>query len=208
MELHGILLDYPGWAIAATALAVLIIGYSGAPVWTLAVFVLAFGFGAPIWALAVWGAVALVFNVKPLRASLVSRPLMKLLKSMGFLPTISETERIALDAGTVWVDGEFFSGKPDFKKILQESYPELSPEEKAFLNGPTEELCRMTNDWQVYKEQDLPAEVWDFLKKERFFGMAIPKEYGGHGFSANAMNAIVAKIGTRSIPLCVDVMVP
>lgn len=212
MELpfSGFLVDSIGWGgtVAVTALAVLAIGYTGAPVWALAAFILLYGVGAPLWLLALVGVVALVFNVTPLRANLVSRPIMNLLKSMGFLPTISETERIALDAGTVWVDGEFFSGKPDFKKILKENYPDLSAEEKAFLNGPVETLCRMTNDWQIFQDGDLPAEIWDYLKKERFFGMGIPKEYGGHGFSANGMNAIVAKIGTRSVPLCVDVMVP
>ncbi len=210
MELpfYGFLTGYLGLALGAVALAILLIGYTGVPIWSLAALVFLYGFGAPIWLLAVAAVVTLVFNIKPLRANLVSRPIMGVLKSMGFLPTISETERIALDAGTVWVDGEFFSGKPDFKKILQESYPELSADEKAFLDGPTEELCRMTNDWQIFKDQDLPSEVWDYLKKERFFGMGIPKEYGGHGFSANAMNAIISKIGTRSIPLCVDVMVP
>jgi len=212
MELpfSGFLVDSIGWGgtAAAVALAILVIGFTGVPVWSLAAFVLLYGIGAPVWLLAVVGVVALVFNVTPLRANLVSRPIMSLLKSMGFLPTISETERIALDAGTVWVDGEFFSGKPDFKKILQESYPELSAEEKAFLNGPTETLCKMTDDWRIHKEGDLHPELWDYLKKERFFGMGIPKQYGGHGFSANAMNAIVAKIGTRSVPLCVDVMVP
>jgi len=202
------LTDYTTVIAIAAVVAALVIGFTGAPIWTLAVLVFAYLFGAPVWLVAILGAIAVVFNVKPLRTTIVSRPVMNLLKSMGFLPTISDTERIALDAGTVWVDGEFFSGKPDFKKILQESYPDLSAEEKAFLNGPTETLCRMTNDWQIYKDQDLPAEVWAYLKKERFFGMAIPKEYGGLGFSANAMNAVVAKIGTRSIPLCVDVMVP
>ncbi|GIV33975.1 MAG: acyl-CoA dehydrogenase [Chitinophagales bacterium] len=210
MELpfHGIFTAYPAVAAAVIVAAILLIGYTGAPMWTLAAFIFLYGLGAPLWLLSIAAIVVVVFNIKPLRAQLVSRPLMNALKSAGFLPTISETERVALEAGTVWVDGEFFSGKPNFKKILKESYPDLTEEERAFLNGPTEELCRMTNDWQIFKEQDLPAEIWDFLKKERFFGMGIPKEYGGHGFSANAMNAVIAKIGTRSIPLCVDVMVP
>lgn len=208
LPLQGFLTANLGWAIAAAVAAMVVIGYSGAPLWTIAAFIFLYGFGAHPVILAAAGFIALVFNVKPLRANVVSRPIMGMLKSMGFLPTISETERIALEAGTVWLDGEFFSGKPDFRKILQESYPDLSPEEKAFLNGPAETLCRMANDWQIHQDGDLPAEIWQYLKKERFFGMGIPKQYGGHGFSANAMNAIVAKIGTRSIPLCVDVMVP
>src|SRR5688572_30803714 len=113
---HGIFNEHLIFAIAGVVLAVLIIGYTGLPVWSLAALVFLYGFGAPLWLLAVVGIVALVANVTPLRANIVSRPIMNLLKSMGFLPTISETERIALDAGTVWVDGEFFSGKPDFKK--------------------------------------------------------------------------------------------
>src|SRR5690606_5470537 len=121
---------------------------------------------------------------------------------------ISETERVALEAGSVWVDGELFSGRPDFERLLNESYPDLTPEEQAFLDGPCEELCRMTRDWDVYRRRDLPPEAWDFIKRERFWGMIIPKAYGGLGFSASANSAVVAKLSARSQVLGVTVMVP
>ena len=206
----GGLTDFVGIAIAGILVVFLALAYTGASLWLWTIFAAAFlwGFGAPVWLWVIFGVFAVLFNVPPLRQNLVSAPVMKILKSIGFLPTISDTERIALDAGTVWVDGDFFSGKPDFKKILSESYPDLTQEERDFLNGPVEELCRMTDDWQIHQDGDLPEELWDYIKKERFFGMVIPKEYGGHGFSALAMNTITAKIGTRSAPVCVDVMVP
>jgi acyl-CoA dehydrogenase len=205
---YGLLNDYLVWALAVTVLVFLWIGYTGLPIWSITILIFLYGFGAPLWLLAIAAVFALVFNVRIIRITLISRPVMKLMKSIGFLPAISETEKIALDAGTVWVEAEFFSGKPDFNVFLKESYPELSAEEQTFLDGPVVELCHMTNDWQIFKDQDLPTEVWEYLKKERFFGLGIPKQYGGHGFSASGMNAILSKIGTRSIPLCVDVMVP
>jgi acyl-CoA dehydrogenase len=134
--------------------------------------------------------------------------MMSALPSLGLLPTISDTERIALEAGTTWVEGEFFTGKPDFKRILSEPYPDLTEKERAFLDGPVDEVCRMVDDWEVHQREDLSAEVWDYLKEKRFFGMVIPEEYGGHGFSANGMNAVISKLGSRSVPLAVDVMVP
>ena len=109
---------------------------------------------------------------------------MGVLKAIGFLPEISETERIALKAGNKWIDSEYFSGKPNWKRILNEHYPEITEKEKAFLNGPTNELCDMVTDWEIYQLQDLPARVWDFIKKENFFGLGIPEAYGGMGFSA------------------------
>ena len=141
-----------------------------------------------------------------LRRTCLTSWIMKIMKS--FLPKISETERVALEAGVVWVEKDLFSGKPDFKKLLQEPYPELTKDEQDFLNGPVERLCRVTNDWQVWKERELPLQVWEIMKKERFFGMIIPKQYGGLGFSALAHSAVIAKLASRSIPLCVTVMVP
>src|SRR5690606_15194032 len=87
-------------------------------------------------------------------------------------------------------------------------YPELTEEEQKFLDGPVEELCSMVDDWDVYQDRDLPKEAWDFIKKERFWGMVIPKEYDGLDFSALAHSAVLAKLGSRSIPACITVMVP
>ncbi len=152
--------------------------------------------------------VALVFNVPSLRTRLATQPIMSFMNRMKFLPAISETERTAIEAGTVWMDGELFSGKPDFERLLGVEYGTLSADERAFLDGPVETVCAMTDDWEVFQARDLPPAVWDYLKRERFLGMIIPKEYGGLGFSAEAHSAVIAKLSSRSGPLAITVMVP
>src|SRR5437016_9891408 len=125
------------------------------------------------------------------------------------LPDMSQTEKEAIDAGTVWWDGDLFSGRPDFDKLLAVPEPRLSAEEHAFLDGPVEELCAMCNDWEITHElQDLPARVWQFIKDQGFLGMIIPKKYGGLGFSALAHSAVVMKLSTRSSTAAISVMVP
>ena len=142
-----------------------------------------------------------------LRRHLVSRFVLKFYNKI--LPPISQTEREALDAGTVWWEGELFSGKPDWDKLLAYPKPELTPEEKAFLDGPVEDLCAMLNEWQITHElQDLPPQVWQFIKDNGFFGLIIPKPYGGYGFSALAHSEVVMKISSRSGTAAVTVMVP
>lgn len=196
------------WCIAGAVLVLLVLGYTGSPLiaWTLAVAVALAGLGVPPPVLYAFLAVAAVFNIRPIRRALVTSWVMRLMK--GFMPKISETERTALEAGVVWIEKDLFSGKPDFKGILKEPYPELTAEEKAFLDGPVERVCAVTDDWKVYQERELPPEAWDLLKKERFFGMVIPKEYGGLGFSALAHSAVLQKLGSRCVPLCVTAMVP
>ena len=154
------------------------------------------------------GAAAALFGVPPIRRNTLSKGIMQGMKSLGFLPQISETEKTAIEAGTVWVDGELFSGKPDFKRLLREAYPGLTPEEQAFLDGPVEEVCRMTDDWEVQQQKDLPDEVWQYLRDHKFFGLIIPEEYGGLSFSASANSAVVAKLSARSQVLGITVMVP
>jgi len=125
------------------------------------------------------------------------------------LPTLSDTERTALEAGTVGFEGELFSGKPRWKDLLSQPKPTLTPEEKAFLDGPCEELCRMSNEWDVtHVHADLSPETWEFIKKNRFFGMIIPKEYGGLGFSALANHAVIQKLASVSSTLSSTVGVP
>ncbi|WP_022834545.1 acyl-CoA dehydrogenase [Salisaeta longa] len=200
----------PTWGLVVSGLVVLfVLGFTGAPliVWALAGAAALSGLGAP---LAVWIpylALAVLFNVPPIRRAL-SAGVMKAMEALQFLPVISETEQTAIDAGTVWMDAELFSGKPDFKKSLDQLYPELSDKERAFIDGPVEELCAMVDDWEVHQRGDLPQEAWDFMKEKGFFGLIIPEAFGGLGFSAEGRSAVVQKLGTRSLPLSISVMVP
>lgn len=197
------------WLTLAVLGGALILGFVAAPLmaWTVFGAVLVGGLLGWPWLLG-YAAVMAVFNVRGLRRTLVSGPVMKTMKALKFLPVISETERTALTAGTVWIDGELFSGKPDWNRLLHEPYPDLTDEERAFLDGPCEEVCRMTDDWQVFQDRDLPEKVWQTLKDEGFFGLIIPKEYGGKGFSASMNSAVVSKLSSRSGPLGITVMVP
>ena len=156
--------------------------------------------------IAVLGAGFLLFGVRPIRRKLISSWVMRIVSRV--LPKLGETERVALEAGTVWWDGDLFSGNPDWKKLLSTAPPRLTPQEQAFLQGPVEDLCRMIDDWQVRQNKDLPLEVWNFIKTNRLFGLIIPGEYGGLGFSALAHSAIITKLASRSITAAVTVMVP
>lgn len=127
----------------------------------------------------------------------------------GVLPSMSDTEREALEAGDVWWDADLFTGNPDWSKLLKVPQAVLTEEERAFLNGPVDELCAMLDEWKIFWEwRDLPPDVWHFVKREKFFGMIIPKEFGGLGFSPYAHSEVVRKISTRSIAAAVTVMVP
>ncbi|MEM7083588.1 MAG: acyl-CoA dehydrogenase [Pseudomonadota bacterium] len=124
------------------------------------------------------------------------------------LPAMSETEQTAIDAGTVWWEKDLFSGRPDWNKMLAYPAATLSKEEQDFLDGPVEQLCAMLDDWEIGEANDLPPEVWSFIKDQGFLGMIIPKEYGGLEFSARAQTEVVMKISTRCGPAAVTVMVP
>ena len=127
----------------------------------------------------------------------------------GVLPSMSDTEREALEAGDVWWDADLFTGNPDWSKLLKVPQAVLTDEEQAFLKGPVDELCAMLDEWKIFWEwRDLPPDVWHFVKREKFFGMIIPKEFGGLGFSPYAHSEVVRKISTRSIAAAVTVMVP
>ncbi|MET0971055.1 MAG: acyl-CoA dehydrogenase, partial [Tardiphaga sp.] len=142
-----------------------------------------------------------------LRRDYLSKPIFGWAK--GVLPTMSDTEREALEAGDVWWDADLFTGNPDWAKLLAVKTATLTPEEQAFMTGPVDGLCAMLDDWQINWElRDLPPEVWDFIKREKFFGMIIPKGYGGLGFSPYAHSEVVRKISTRSVVAAVTVMVP
>ena len=194
--------------ILGSVMLFLAIGFAGAPllVWALAGALILIGFGAPLWLLVAYAALMLLFLTKPLRRLLVSRLVMKILGPI--MPKISETERTAIESGSVWVEAELFSGKPDFKKLMNEPYPSLTTEEQTFLEGPVNELCSVIDDWEVWERRELPQAAWDVIKRERFLGMIIPKRFGGLGFSALAHSEVIMKLATRSIPACITVMVP
>lgn len=158
-----------------------------------------------IWSLFVL--LAVVLNAPLLRRSLISNRAFKIFQ--GVMPAMSDTEREALEAGSVWWDGELFSGSPKWSRLMSTPAPKLSAEERAFIDGPTDELCSMIDDWTITQEdRDLPPEVWSYIKDNGFFGMIIPKRYGGLEFSALAHSSVVMKVASRSITAAVTVMVP
>ena len=141
------------------------------------------------------------------RRDFVTKPIFSWAR--GVLPAMSDTEREALEAGDVWWDADLFTGNPDWSKLLACAPATLTDEERAFLNGPVNELCAMLDDWKINWEwRDLPPEAWDFIKRHKFFGMIIPQEYGGLGFSPYAHSEVVRKISSRSLTAAVTVMVP
>ncbi|VVC75883.1 Acyl-coenzyme A dehydrogenase [Aquicella siphonis] len=146
-------------------------------------------------------------NLHQLRQQYIVKPALKLLQKQ--LPTISATERAAIEAGDTWWEKELFCGRPNWKKLFNIPRPVLSQEEQEFLNNQVEQLCSMLDDWNiVFNDRNLPDEVWNYLKQEKFFAMVIPREYGGLGFSALAHSTVVTKIATRSISAAVTTMVP
>lgn len=142
-----------------------------------------------------------------LRRDILTRPIYHLAK--GVLPEMSATEAEAIAAGDVWWDAQLFSGDPDWRAFADIPPAQLTEAEQAFLDGPVEQLCGMLDDWKItWEDRDLPEEAWDFIKRERFFGMIIPEAYGGLGFTPYAHSEVVRKIATRSVSASVTVMVP
>jgi acyl-CoA dehydrogenase len=161
-----------------------------------------------LWLMAgVAGALAAVLGVPAIRRTLVSDRILAAFRKA--LPPMSQTEREALEAGTVWWDGELFSGRPDWRRLLAMPRPALTAEEQRFLDHEVEELCALVTDWETaHVHRDLPAHVWQFIRDNGFLGMIIPKRYGGLGFSAWAHSQVIAKLSTRSGVVAVTVMVP
>jgi acyl-CoA dehydrogenase len=206
------------------ALSILLLFFLGA--WVLAfikapfwIWTVAIGVGLTILTLGgylapgllqfVWilGLVVALLNIPLVRQQLFMAPLLALYRR--HLPTMSATEREALEAGTVWWEAELFSGHPHWERLRDLPSPRLSEKEQAFLDGPVEALCQMLNDWEItYKWRDLPPKIWEFIKSKGFLGMIIPEQYGGLGFSAQAHSAVIAKISSRSGSAAVTVMVP
>ena len=187
----------PAWAWTVTALAgILIMGFLG-------------GASPVVVALAciIAGILALLLNPGPIRRAVLGAPLLDLFRRI--LPHMSSTEKEALDAGTVWWDGDLFSGKPNWKKLHAYPKPVLSAEEQAFLDGPVETLCEMVNEWEITNDlHDLPPKAWQYIKDQGFLGMIIPKAFGGKGFSALMHSAVIVKLTSRSGTAAVSVMVP
>jgi len=150
---------------------------------------------------------AIPLNFPALRRKLVSDGVLAVFRKV--MPPMSQTERDAIEAGTVWWDGDLFSGRPDWRRLLDTSYPTLTPEEQHFLDHDVEELCAMVTDWETtHIHGDLPPPVWQFIKDRGFLGMSIAKEYGGLGFSAYAHSQVMTKLSTHSGTVAVTVMVP
>jgi acyl-CoA dehydrogenase len=203
--------------LAAVVVGVLALSYANAAGW-LWTLVLAAALGVAwtthlLWPLAllVLGAalvvLAIPLNWPPLRRRLISDAILAVFRKI--LPPMSQTEREAIEAGTVWWDGELFSGRPDWAKLLATPQPKLTAEEQRFLDNECAELCGMVSDWETtHVYRDLPPHVWQYIKDRGFLGMIIPKEYGGLGFSAFAHSEVVAKLASRSSAVVVTVMVP
>lgn len=195
--------------IVAAAMA---LGIVRAPVWAWAIAAVVgwWALHATSWFGVLLGLIALpliVFSIPQLRRSLFVAPAFRMVK--GILPKVSDTEQQALDAGTVGFDAELFSGTPDWNKLRAVPSIVLTKEEQAFLDGPTEELCRMIDDWEVrFNERRIPEPIWSFVKKNGFLGMLISKEHGGLGFSPQAQSLILGKIASRSPDVVTIVMVP
>ncbi|MBC3236173.1 acyl-CoA dehydrogenase [Pseudomonas lurida] len=182
-------------ALGVVAVYLLAMGaWSHAPGWLLLIF----------WVLI--AAVAAPLLLPDLRRQYFTKPLFSWFQKV--LPPMSETERDAIDAGTVWWDGELFSGRPDWDKLLAYPKVQLTEEEQAFIDGPTEALCAMVSDWEIGQAMDLPPAAWEHIKSHGFFALIIPKEYGGKGFSAYAHSQVAMKLATRSGDLASTVMVP
>ena len=167
------------------------------------------GNGWWLWMILLWVALAILIlpNLIDVRREKLTKPLLDVYRKM--LPSMSDTEREALEAGSVWWDGELFSGMPEWDRLMAFPAPELSAEEQAFLDGPCEELCRMLDDWDICHERaDMPKEVWDFIIEQRFFAMIIPKHYGGLEFSAYANAMVIAKLAGRSTTASSTIGVP
>lgn len=151
--------------------------------------------------------ISLIVLIEPLRMRLISQPAYNILANA--MPSMSSTEREALDAGTSWWEKELFMGAPDWKKFDSYPYPQLSSEEQSFLDNEVEQLCGMLNEWDIHhKHKDLPPEAWQFIKDHGFLGLIIPKEFGGRQFSSFAQSRIMSKIASRSLTAAVCCMVP
>lgn len=193
--------------VGAFVALLLTCGYFGWPffVWVLLFIIGLVGMGAPMGVIAVAVGLGLL-SLPPLRRRLVTCLVMRVMKSL--FPQISDTERAALEAGVVWSEAELFSGKPNFKKLMEEPYPKFNEEEQAFIDGPLQDVCALVDHWKIWQDREVSDQVLQKLKDHKFFGLIIPKKYGGLGFSAYVHSEVVSQLSTRSSTVCITVMVP
>ncbi len=193
----------PLWAWALVIAAITFLAQTGLPWGTLE---------APFGGVAAWigwlPAIALgLLSVRAIRQQLVTRPAFHTVKRI--LPPVSDTEKEALEAGTVGFDAEFFSGAPSWNKLRAVGAPSLTDEERTFLNETVDELCAMIDDWHSrFEQREIPQHIWQFIIDKGFLGMLISKEHGGLGFSPQAQSLIIGKIASRSPDVSTVVMVP
>ncbi len=205
-------MDYLTWALIATALCGFM-AYSRASLASFTVsltILMAIGTFFNVISFFAWilfAVIVIPLNVADIRKQYITKPLLNIFK--GIMPEMSKTEQEAIDAGTTWFEAELFRGTPDWKKLHNYPKPRLSAEEQAFLDGPVEEVCRMTDDWQTTHElADLSPEVWQYLKDNKFFAMIIKKQYGGLEFCAYAQSRVLQKLSSVSSVLSSTVGVP
>ena len=149
----------------------------------------------------------LILLIAPMRQALITRPVYKALG--GAMPSMSDTEREALDAGTSWWEKELFMGAPNWKTFAEYPYPQLSDEEQSFIDNEVETLCVMLDEWKIqHEDKDLSPQAWQFIKDNGFLGLIIPKEYGGLNFTSYAQSRVMSKIASRSPTAAVTCMVP
>jgi acyl-CoA dehydrogenase len=163
----------------------------------------------PGWKVAAWLPVITLWllNINALRQTFITRPFLRTYRRL--LPSMSTTEKEALEAGTVWWDGQLFTGAPAWDQLMSSRAPKLSAEEQAFIDGPCEELCRMLDDFDItHRRGDMPPQVWDFIKSKGFFAMIIPKKYGGLQFSAYGHSCVLIKVASRSATASSTIAVP
>lgn len=159
------------------------------------------------WLVIPLAALLLLLNLGPLRRALLSRSVFNLLKKT--MPPISTTERDALEAGTTWWEKQLFSGRPDWQEFAQINLPQLTADEQSFIDNEVSQFCELLDEWDIQNNRkDLSPEAWQFLKEKKFFGLIIPKEYGGLDFSPYAQSRIMSKIASRSGTAAVTAMVP
>jgi len=190
---------------------ILVFGFYSFPLYSYFAFVgvyslVFFDVGTIFWSL--YFVAAAIFLIPSLRIKFITNKLVNFINKNQLLPKISSTEEAALQAGTNWVETNFFKAEVNFKEIQAEKVTLLTDEEQSFLDNEVNQLCEMTTDWEIFQARDFRPDVWQFIKDKKFFGMIIPKEYGGLGFSATAHSRVIEKLVSRSQVLAITIMVP